>query len=71
MLYDLINEIRKRGITAYRLAKESEGRISVSNAHRIMSGDVDDVRLQTALVMAKVAGFRVVLEEQENEDATR
>lgn len=68
MLYDIVEALRKQGVTAYRLAKQSDGEISMSNAHRIMGCEADDVRLSTAIVMARIAGFDIVLTERESDD---
>lgn len=67
MLYDIIDALRSRGVTAYRLSKASKGTISMSNAHRLMGCEADDVRLSTALVMAEVAGLELVLKPREDD----
>jgi hypothetical protein len=67
MLYDIIEALREQGMTAYRLSKLSRGGISMSNAHRLMSCEADDVRLSTAVTMAEIAGLELVLREREEQ----
>lgn len=62
MLDTIIRIAESRGISAYRLAKDSDGRISHTTAYRLLSGDAD-IRLSTLIAACEVLGVNLTVQE--------
>lgn len=46
--------LEKRGLTAYQLAKQSDGRISRSTAYRLANGEVERLSSETVAALCAV-----------------
>jgi DNA-binding phage protein len=62
MIDAIIKLAESQGISAYRLAKDSGGRISHTTAYRLLSGDAD-IRLSTLIVACEVLGVNLTVQE--------
>lgn len=50
--------LAERDMTPYQLAKESEGRLSLSTCYRLARGDVDKISTSTVEALCDVFGIK-------------